>query len=35
MWQLNMVACLVIAFGCFAWALWKTMDAEKQKRGNA
>jgi hypothetical protein len=33
MWQLNMVVCIAVGFGSFAWALKRTMDAEKKKKG--
>ncbi len=32
MWVLNMIVCCAIGFGCFFWAIWKTMDAEAQKQ---
>ena len=35
MWQLNMVFCIAVGFGSFAWALKRTMDAEKMKKGDA
>lgn len=33
MWQANMVFCIAIGFGCFAWALKLTMAAEENKHG--
>lgn len=32
MWQLNMAFCIAVGFGSFAWALKRTMDAEKKKK---
>lgn len=32
MWIANMVLCIGIGFGCFAWALWKTVQAEGNKK---
>lgn len=32
MWVLNMIVCCAIGFGCFIWAIWKTMDAEARKQ---
>lgn len=32
-WQLNMVLCIGIGFGCFIWAIFRTMGAEKRKHG--
>ena len=31
MWQANMVLCIAIGFGCFIWAIKKTMNAESKK----
>ena len=31
MWQLNMVFCIAVGFGSFAWALKRTMDADIRK----
>ncbi len=30
-WQVNMVLCIAIGFGCFIWAIFKTMSVEKNK----
>ncbi len=32
MWQANMVLCIAIGFGCFIWAIKKTMNAESKKK---
>ncbi len=32
MWKLNMAVCIAIGFGCFGWAMWKTITAEKKKK---
>lgn len=32
MWKLNMVVCIAIGFGCFLWAMYKTMNAESAKK---
>ena len=32
MWKLNMVVCIAIAFGCFGWAMFKTMTTESKKK---
>lgn len=31
-WQINMVVCIAIGFGCFTWAIRRTMTAEKNKK---
>lgn len=31
MWQANMILCVAIGFGCFIWAIKKTMNAERKK----
>lgn len=35
MWKLNMVFCIAIGFGCFFWAIKRTLNAEgnKNKKG--
>ena len=30
MWQANMILCIAIGFGCFIWAIKKTMSAESK-----
>ena len=32
MWVANMIICIAIGFGCFAYAIKLTMDAEAKKR---
>jgi hypothetical protein len=32
MWVANMIFCVAIAFGSFAWAVRKMMTAENEKR---
>ncbi|EHL68274.1 hypothetical protein HMPREF1006_02531 [Synergistes sp. 3_1_syn1] len=32
MWQANMILCIAIGFGCFIWAIKKTMSAESKKK---
>lgn len=33
MWQINMAVCVAVGFGCFAWAIKKTLAVEKEKKG--
>ena len=35
MWQANMIFCVAIGFGCFAYALKLTMAAEEKKHKKA
>lgn len=32
MWILNMIVCISIGFGCFIWAIIRTMNAESNKK---
>ena len=32
LWVFNMILCIILGFGSFAWALKKTMDAESAKK---
>ena len=32
MWQANMILCIAIGFGCFIWAIKKTISAESKKK---
>ena len=32
MWKANMILCIAIGFGCFIWAIKKTMSAESKKK---
>ena len=32
-WQVTMVICLAVGFGCFGYAIYLMMQAEERKRG--
>ena len=31
MWKVNMALCIIVGFGCFIWAIKRTLNAEGEK----
>lgn len=32
LWVINMIFCITLGFGSFAWGIWMTMQAEAKKK---